>query len=99
MVHPPVVWAKLLLEGRPGDKSVAFWVDTVQPLRQPGVNIEPHSGVCKGRQISLIEGYGVLFQAFEILVGEPNGRGPKDPLPFVFLKPEFKHGNDVGLMA
>ncbi len=39
----------------------------------------------------------MLLQALEILMGEPDGRGPEDALALVFLKPELKRGNDVGI--
>ena len=72
-------------------------VDTVQPLRQPSVNIEPHGSMRQGPQISFVEGHGMPFQTFKILAGEANGGGPQDPLPVVFWKPELEAGNYVGV--
>src|SRR5690349_8437388 len=70
VAHAVVVGAELFLEGRPGDESRLAGVDAMQALRQPSVNVEPHSRVRQRREIGFIEGYGVLLQALEILSGK-----------------------------
>ena len=43
--HLPVIRAKLLLQGCPGYEGWLAGVDAVQPLSEPGVNVEAHCRV------------------------------------------------------
>ena len=48
--HLAVIGAELLLKGHPGDESGFAGVDAVEPLRQPGVNVEAHSRMRQSRR-------------------------------------------------
>ena len=75
IIHAAVAVAEVFLEAGPGHEHPALLrVDTVQPLRKPGVDIERHGVVRKSRHGDLIERDSVFHQALEVPLRELHRR-------------------------
>ncbi len=62
-----VVPAELLLDGCPRDKLRSAWIDAVEPLGEPGVDVERHGRLRQGSYGALIKRNSMLLQAVEVI--------------------------------
>ena len=74
--HVAVIPAELLLDERPCDELRLAGRNAVQALGEPGVDIEAHGRMGQAGDGAFVEGHGMGAEGFEVIPGEPHGRGP-----------------------
>ena len=80
-----------LLVGRgPGDELRLARRHPVQPLGQPDIHVERHRRGRQGRDRPVVERHGVLAQALEILLAQPNRGRPQDALVRLLGEPQVE---------
>jgi predicted TIM-barrel fold metal-dependent hydrolase len=67
----------------------------VQPLRQPGVDVQCDGGICQRTDRPLIKGHRVAGEAVEVSGGELNHSRPEDTLALILGKPELEGIDDL----
>ena len=97
VVHAPVALPELLLEGHPGHEGRALRVHAVEPLREPGVDVEGHGVVRQPRDGLLVERHGVLHEALEVGRRELDDGWPENLLVGVARSPKLEAVDDGAL--